>query len=454
MAFPRDLRLDQTVEPSRIDDVPAESVPETRSERFPRMLRIEQKVDATRVEDIAAEVDRQLGRLDLGQTIKAGDTVAITAGSRGIANIAIVIKAICDHVRSLGGVPIIVPGMGSHGGGTAEGQRKIIEAYGITEDFTGAEIRSSMETVIVAHTPQGVPVHFDKNAYQCDHVIVCGRVKAHTGFAGEIESGLHKMMLIGLGKHEGAKIYHRAIQDFSFPEIVHAVAAVVLEKCRVACGVAIVENSRDEIGLIEAVAPSDFLDREVELLKLAKTWMGRLPFPRIDLLIVDAIGKDVSGSGMDTNVIGRKFNDHAATDRDDVACRRIFVRGLTERSHGNAAGIGAAEFTNERTAAAVDRVATRINVVTGGHPSAGMIPLAFETDREVVEAALSTCGLVDPENARVVQIADTLHLTEMLVSEAFADEVAEREDLVLLGGPFDMPFDDGGNLLPVDGAIA
>src|SRR6202035_5131366 len=192
---------------------------------FRRMVRIRQNFEVERTIDVAAEVEHQLGGLRLGQKVRPGQTVAITVGSRGIANIAEITKAICDHVRSLGAKPVIIPAMGSHGGGTAEGQREIIESYGVTEEFTGAEIRSSMQTVIVDRTPQKIPVHFDRHAYECDHVIVAGRIKPHTGFVGEIESGLHKMMLIGLGKHEGAKIYHRAIIDYSFREIIAAVAA-------------------------------------------------------------------------------------------------------------------------------------------------------------------------------------------------------------------------------------
>lgn len=416
---------------------------------FPRMLRIRQKFDAPKLDDIPAEVDAQLARLNLSEQVQAGQTVAITAGSRGIANIAVIIKAICDHVKSIGGVPIIVPAMGSHGGGTAEGQREIIEGYGITEEFTGAEIRSSMETVIVDETEHGIPVHFDRVSFECDHVIVCGRVKPHTGFVGPIESGLHKMMLIGLGKHEGAKIYHRAILDYSFLEIIRAVSESVLQKCGVIAGVAIVENAYDETGMIEAVAPDDFYERECELLKTATAWMPRLPFKKVGLLVIDEIGKNISGSGMDTNVVGRKYNDHAATENDLYKVKRIFIRGLTEETHGNACGLGMAEFTNRRTADSVDRNITQINSLTGSHPSAAGIPAYYETDREVIENALPTVGIVEPENAVVVQIRDTLHLGEVLVSEACLPEVEEREDLELIDGPFDMPFDADGNLTPV-----
>ncbi len=416
---------------------------------FPRMLRVQQTFDATRVNDIPGDVDRQLATLNLGRSINPGQTVAITAGSRGIANIAIIIKAVCDHIRKVGGRPIIVPAMGSHGGGTAEGQRQIIEGYGVTESFTGAEIRASMETVIVDTTPQGIPVHFDKHAFECDHVLVVGRVKPHTGFVGPVESGLHKMMLIGLGKHEGAKIYHRAILDFSFLEIIRAVADVVLRKCRVIGGLAIVENAYDETGLIAAVPQAEFFTRESELLEQARHWLPKLPFPSVQLLIIDKIGKNISGTGMDTNVIGRKYNDHAATDSDDVSVKRIFVRGLTEETHGNATGIGIAEFTNSRTVKQVNPKITAINCLTGGHPTAAMLPISFDSDREVIAAALPTLGLVEPQNSRVVQIADTLHLSEVLVSEAYLPELQQRPDLKILDGPFDMPFDAAGNLQPI-----
>jgi hypothetical protein len=339
--------------------------------------------------------------------------------------------------------------MGSQGGGTAEGQRGVLERYGVTEEFTGAEIRASMETVIVATTPQGIPVHFDKHAYGADHVIVAGRVKPHTGFVGEIESGLHKMMLIGLGKHEGAKIYHRAIKDFSFIEIIRAVADVVIERCHILAGVAIVENAYDETARIEAVAPLQFFNRERELLKLAKAWLPRLPLAQIDLLIIDRIGKDISGAGLDTNVVGRKFAAHAATDQDEVNCKRIFVRALTEKTKGNATGIGLVEFTTQRAVDQIDRFVTQTNCITGAHPEGAMIPCVYETDREAIEAAVSTIGMVGLKDARIVQISDTLHLAELLVSEACAAELGSNPQIEILGSPREMSFDAEGNLSDV-----
>ena len=413
---------------------------------FPRMFRIRQSFDARRVVDVAGEVARQLETLGLGDRIRPGQTVAITAGSRGIAGIGDITLAVVNHMKSLGALPFIVPAMGSHGGGTAEGQTQLLEHYGITAAKMGCEIRASMETVIVDKTPQGIPVHFDKHASQADHVFIVGRVKPHTGFVGDVESGLHKMMLIGLGKHEGAKIYHRAIADYSFMEIILSVAASVISRCHVAGGLAIVENAYDETALIEAVAPSRFLERERELLKLAAKWLPRLPFATADLLIVDRIGKNISGTGLDTNVVGRKFNDHAGTDRDAVRCKRIFVRGMTDETHGNATGIGICEFTNTRTANAIDRKITAINCITGLHPTAAMIPIAYDTDREVVANALHTCGLVEPPQARVIHIQDTLHLAEVLVSEAYLPELSGRDDLAQVTQPTEMAFDADGNL--------
>lgn len=416
---------------------------------LPKVYRIRQNFQSSRIEDVPEAVLSELPKINLDKVVKPGESVAITVGSRGIANIASIIKSTIDYLKSIDAVPFIVPAMGSHGGGTAEGQAQVIAAYGITAETMGVEIRSSMETVIVDTTSHGIPVHFDKHAYEADHVLICGRVKPHTRFVGDIESGLHKMMLIGLGKHEGAKIYHRAIEDLSFEEIIKAVASSILKKCSVIGGLAIVENAYDETALIEAVLPEQFYERETELLNIARESLPRLPFEKTDLLIVDRIGKNISGSGMDACVIGRKFNDHAATERDNVSAKRIMIRGLTEETHGNACGIGLAEFTNQRTVDSVDWKITRINANTGSHPTAAMVPLAYETDREAIEAALQTIGLVPPETSRIVQIYDTLELSEVIVSEPYLEEINARDDLEIISGPFELPFDAQGNLTSV-----
>lgn len=412
---------------------------------FPRMIRVRQKFERVTIEDLRGETLTQLNGLDLGQRVNSGESVAITVGSRGISRIAEITKAVVDHVKALGGIPFIVPAMGSHGGATAEGQQKLIAGFGVTEQAMGCEIRSSMETVIVAETSQGIPVHFDKNAFAADHLIVVGRVKPHTGFVGDVESGLHKMMLIGLGKHAGALMYHRAIKNYSFGEIIRSVAEVVLQKCKVLAGVAIVENAYDETALIEAILPQAFYTREKELLKQAIAWMPKLPFNEADLLIVDQIGKNISGTGMDTNIVGRKYNDHAATEKDNANCKRIFVRGLTEQTKGNATGIGLAEFTLQRCVNQIDVVSTRINCITSSHPTGAMIPCTYENDQDAIVDALKTIGLTEPEDARLMHIKDTLHLDELEVSESYLRNNLPG-GLEVLSGPYDLKLDSHGML--------
>ncbi len=415
-------------------------------EKYPRIFRVRQSLERPQVADVAGEVEQQLAKVDLRQRIRPGQSVAITVGSRGIANIARIARAIVDHLQRLGAHPFIVPAMGSHGGGTAEGQEKILRDYGVTEAYCGCPIRSSMETVIVCRAAEGFPVHFDRHAFGADHVVVCGRVKPHTAFVGDVESGLMKMMLIGLGKHNGAMVYHRAIKDYSFGQIVRSVAREVLTRCRIAVGVGIVENGYDETARIEAVLPDEFEVREVELLRLARQWMPRLPFRTAHMLLIDEIGKDISGTGLDTNVVGRKYLDHYSREDEYPKVRYISVRGLTEKTHGNATGLGMAEFCLTRVIEAMDVSMTRINSLTGGHPTAAMIPLHYATDRDVLDAALPLIGLADPPDARLLWIRNTLDISEVECSAAYWSEARERPDLEILTDPRPMPLDDAGFL--------
>jgi hypothetical protein len=412
---------------------------------IPEFFRIRQSFERPLVSDVAGEVQRQLAGLQLEKVVQADQTVAISAGSRGIANIAIIIKAIAEHVRSIGGQPIIIPSMGSHGGATAEGQRGILEGFGITEEYCGCPIQSSMETVIVASAAEGFDVHFDRNAFEADHVIVCGRVKPHTGFSGDIESGLMKMMLIGLGKRAGAEIYHRAIKDYSFGQIVRSVAREVLSRCNVIAGVALVENGFDETAIIEAVGPDNIEEREKELLREAKRLLPQLPFPAADLLIVDRIGKNISGTGLDTNIVGRKYLDHRAADDEYPKIRSIAIRGLTAQTKGNAIGLGLCEFCRSHVVREMDRQATFINCITGGHVSAGMTPVDFENDRDMVGAALSVIGLTEPVDAKILWISDTLHISEVECSKAYLETVQARDDLEIVVAPREIEFDGDGN---------
>jgi hypothetical protein len=414
---------------------------------FPKMLRIRQHFERPQVHDIPKAVFDTLIRLDLSRKIKPGQSVAITAGSRGIANIPVILKAVADHLKSLGAKAFLVPTMGSHGGATAEGQRKVLESYGITEEFVGVPIRASMETVEVGTIEQGWPVLVDKHACEADHIAVVARIKPHTGFHGPIESGLLKMMMIGLGKHAGALIYHRVLLEQPYDAIVRSVARVMLAKAPITFGLGIVENGYDETALIEGIEPSQFEAREEALLCDARRWLPRLPLKRADVLVIDQIGKDISGSGMDTNVVGRKraFRGQAAP-ADMPEIRLIYVRGLTAHTHGNATGMGLADFTRSELVRQMNYRATVINCLTAGYPDGAFVPVHFETDREVMEAALKIIGTREPENARVLHIQDTLHVEELSVSEAAFAEI-EKGSVQVLGTGSVMQFDAKGDFV-------
>jgi hypothetical protein len=412
------------------------------------MMLVGQDFTGPVVPDVVAAVREELRKVPLLERIKPGATVAIPVGSRGIANLALIIKTLVEELRALGAIPFIVPSMGSHGGATAEGQRAIVEGYGVTEEYTGAPIKASMDVVQVTSLENGVPVYFDRYAYEADHVVVVGRVKPHTDFSGDLESGLHKMMLIGLGKHQGATVYHKAFADYSFDYIVRSVGRAVIEKCKVLLGLAIVENPNEETALISAVAPQDFLEREKELLILAKQWMPRIPFPEVDLLIVDQMGKNISGTGMDTNVIGRKDYVYPCSEEVYPKVRRVYVRDLTEETHGNATGIGIADFTHGKLVKKIDFRITYLNCITGNNPKAAAIPLHYDSDKEVLEAALNNIGYVEPENAAIVRIRNTLELKEIWVSNIYQSAIEAHESLRIIEQPRDMAFDEGGNLLP------
>jgi hypothetical protein len=410
------------------------------------MVRVRQQFERPRVEDVGAAVVRTLETIDLGR-IRPGQSVALTAGSRGIAHIPLILRATAGFLKKLGARPFLVPTMGSHGGGTAEGQRHILESYGITEEAVGAPIRASMEVVQVGTTPEGFPVLLDRHAAGADHIGVVARVKPHTAFHGPIESGLMKMMLIGLGKHAGALLYHRVLLEQPYDRVVRSVGRTLRANAPITFGLAVVENAYDETAVVEAVAPERFEEVEERLLAVARRLLPQLPLRRADLLIVDEIGKDISGSGMDTNVVGRKraFRDQPAA-ADQPTMRLIFVRGLSERTHGNASGIGLADFTTGRLLRQMDYRATVINCLTAGYPEGAFTPVHFETDREVLDAALAILGTRPPEQARVMRIRKTLEVEELEVSEACLAEPGLRPGTVAQGRPRPLTFGPDGNL--------
>ena len=413
---------------------------------YPKMVPIRQRFERVKLDNIPEAVRAELGKLGLGRMIRPGQSVALTAGSRGIANIPVILKSAIQFLGDLGARPFIVPAMGSHGGATARGQQELLESYGITEAAMGMPIRSSMETVSLGTTPEGYPIFLDKHASEADHIAVIGRIKPHTGFHGPIESGLLKMMMIGLGKHRGALYYHRLLLDLPYDKVVRAVGRTVRERAHIAFGLGIVENAYDETALVKAMLPADFESGEEALLTSARKWLPQLPLREADLLIVDEIGKNISGSGMDTNVVGRKRAHRNDSTSGQPDYRLIYVRSLSERTHGNATGIGLADFARNSAIKAMNYQATVINCLTAGYPDGADLPVHFESDREVLDAALAIIGMREPHDARILHIHNTLQVEEMEISEPCLKETERATEFQVTGEPKAFQFDEAGNI--------
>ncbi len=414
---------------------------------LPRMMRIEQHFEAPVIQDIPSTVCAELERLGTSSIVHKGDTVAVGGGSRGVANIDIVLKATIDYLKSIGAKPFVVPAMGSHGGATAEGQRAVLEHYGITEETVGAPVKATMEVVEIGQTADGLPVFLDTYAAEADHLVPVNRIKAHTDFNGSVESGLLKMLTIGFGKQHGASMYHRAFFHYGFEHVIRTVTGLLLDSNRVTFGVGLVENAHEQTAKVVAMRADEMMRRERELLVDSKSLMGRLPFDRLDLLIVDWMGKNISGTGMDTNIIGRMMQV-LEPEPEKPAITRIFVRDLTEDSDGNATGVGLADFTTTRLVEKMDRHATYMNGITGLGPQKSKTPFYFDSDREAIEVALSTIGMTPPEEARVARVESTLKLVEVELSEAFLEDAKLRSDFEIISNPKPFEFDSAANLTP------
>lgn len=389
---------------------------ETAGLKLPRMVRLRQRFDPERLDDPSAEAFRAAA--EAARVLSPGARVAVAVGSRGIRNLQAIVRAVLEALRGAGTEPFIVAAMGSHGGGTPEGQRAVLASYGITEELMGVPIDAEMETVELGRTASGVPVRFARSALDADAVIPVARIKPHTDFRGPVESGLCKMLAIGLGKHEGCSRLHK--EGFHrFSTLIPEAAGRILESAAVPFGIAILENAYDETCLIEAVPGARFLERERELLPLAAARMPRLLFPKIDVLVVERIGKDISGAGMDPNIVGRTTKG-ILEGYEGPEIGRIIVLDVSEASHGNAIGIGLADFTVESMLGRIDRTATFANAVASGNPESGRIPIALADEEEAVRAALACLPDADPQAPRIVRIADTLHLGELWASEILA----------------------------------
>jgi len=410
--------------------------------RLPRMAQIRQRFVDNGIRDIPAVVEREMNRPAIASRIRPGMSIAITAGSRGIANIVVILREIVAAVKERGAHPFVFPAMGSHGGATAEGQRLLLEGYGITEHAVGAPVRSTMDTCVIGTTGGGLPVHLDQYAAAADGIIVVGRIKPHTAFHGTCESGLLKMMAIGMGKQRGAETCHAA--GFGrFAEVVPSFARIVLSTGKVLFGVGIIENSFDDTCRIEAVPPDDIEGREPQLLEEARRLMPTIPFAEFDVLVVDTIGKNFSGDGADPNITGTYCTPYAS---GGPRIKRYVILDVAEDSHGNSVGVGMADITTARLMEKTDYDAMYPNALTSRALNTVRIPMVLKNDVLALKAAVFSSVGIDPEHPRIVRIANTSHVETLCISEAMLEEASKNPSIISIEPPAEMVFDSGGNL--------
>ncbi len=412
---------------------------------FPRLLPVRQLFPSLRLADVREETLKQLAASNFAAKLKPGARVAIGVGSRGISNIAAIAGAAVAFWNSRGFQPFLFPAMGSHGAATAEGQADVLAHYGIDEKNMGCPILSSLEVESLGKTPEGIEVFFDRNAYNADAVMLLNRVKWHTDFAGKLESGLAKMMAIGLGKFAGAQRYHTFAYRLGLEKVIRSAAAKVLATGKVVGGLAILEDAHHDTAKIEPVPAEGLIQREEELLELAKSWMGRVPMP-LDILIIDEMGKNISGAGMDTKVINRSVNGEANIWDTAPRIERIFVRSLTSLSYGNAVGIGMADVIHDRLYRVIDWHPTLINSLTASTPPNVRTPIHFSTDRECLERIAPTVGRMDVTEVRIGWIRNTLELASLRLSENLREEIERNSLLAVSGEAVPLVFDEEGNL--------
>ena len=410
---------------------------------LPKMARVRQKLNNEVVKDIPATIRAEIEREAITSKIKPGMSVAITAGSRGIANLALILKETVTLLKELGAKPFIFPAMGSHGGGSAEGQLEVLEGMGVTEEYLGVPIKSSMEVVQIDTHPDGRPVYIDKYASEADGIILVGRVKPHTCFRGEYESGMFKMLAIGVGKHEGAVACHS--QGFrKMAENVPLYAKSILKNATILFGLAIIENAHDETNRIVALTSDEIPDAEPALLEEARSKMARIHFDELDLMVVDEIGKNHSGDGMDPNITGSYCTAYAC---GPPKVEQYVVLNVAEESHGNAMGLGMAHFTTKRVFDQIDFDAGYPNALTARVVLGVRVPMVLKNDRLALQAGLYIVTGNGAENPRVVRIPNSSHVGEILVSESLLDEVQKNPNLEIVSTAEEMQFDAEGNLL-------
>jgi len=412
---------------------------------FPKFGLIRQRFEDISVREPISHVRAKLRESGLLGCIKNGDKVLITAGSRGIDSIKEVLLACITAIRERGGEPFLFPAMGSHGLGRPDKQVELLARQGITPDTMGVEIYPHMRMIEVGHVFDSVPVYVDQAAIDADHILLVNRIKEHTEYIGDTESGILKMAVVGLGRRAGAEVMHRLAVNVTYSRAIHAIAKVLFEKLKILGAIALLENQMGRLRRVEVIPQECIFEREPRLLEESKKYRSRLPFDALDVLIVDEIGKDISGSGMDTKVIGRIMNIYEK-ELEKPKITRIVVRDLSEKTAGNAIGIGLADYTTYRAVKRIDLEATHINCITAVTPEKGRIPIALPSDRAAIEAALKTIGFWSPEDVKIAWISNTKSLQWLAASVALVKSTKERNDLEVDEEWFDLPFDSAGNL--------
>ena len=411
---------------------------------LPPLARVRQLIPQPRVDDVPARIRRLILESRIRERVPAGGRVALGIGSRGIAGIAGMARAAVDTLKELGYKPFIVAAMGSHGGATAKGQRALLASFDVTAEAMGVAVKTDMDAVVLGTNPVGLPIYFDRNAHQADGIVLINRVKPHTDFHATHESGVLKMLVLGLGKLEGASQVHR-LGLRGMKEVLPAVGRFLVENTRFALGLAVLENADDEPAEIVPIEPETIFDVEPKLLERARSLMGRLPFDQIDVLIVGELGKNYSGAGMDPNVIGRLMVE-TQSDFERPVITRLAVLDVSDESHGNIVGVGFADLTTQRLVSRMDPEPFRINVLTSCFLERARIPITLPTDREVIESALETCWRIDSATARMVVIPNTLELKTLWVSSPLEDEVRNHPHLKRDTEYLPIPLSPGGTL--------
>ena len=409
---------------------------------IPRMVKVRQTFERPILSDVIGELKTKLSAKYSFAKIQPGHKIAIAVGSRGISNLPAMVKVLVELIKGAGGIPFMVPAMGSHGGATAEGQRDMLIGLGFSEEYIGAPIRATMETVQLGISENGFPVFFDKNAFAADGTIIINRIKPHTSFRGPVESGLQKMITIGLGKQKGADICH----ELGFGEMavnIPAMAKVSLEKANILFGVGIIENAYHETCQIEVLANREIAKEEPALQAESKRLSPKIYFDKLDVLIMDEIGKNISGTGFDTNVVGR-YHSSYCTGGPDI--KKITVLDVTDVSHGNANGLGIVDFTTNRAFKKMSFEQTYPNALTSTVPLSVNVPMVLKSDKQSIQACIKTCNRLDKENVTIVRFKNTIALGEIEISESLVDYARQNKYLEIISDPEELDFDAHGNL--------